>query len=42
MLPHVDELRPIHNLESMAELVRALSGAPAKGYDPKQMLKNVA
>ena len=29
MLPHVDELRPIHNLESMAELVRALSDAPA-------------
>ncbi|HET9176659.1 MAG TPA: VWA domain-containing protein [Pseudolabrys sp.] len=42
MLPHVDELRPIHNLESMAELVRALSGGPAKGYDPKQMLKRVA
>ena len=37
MLPHVDELRPIHNLESMAELVRALSGAPAKGYDPKEI-----
>src|ERR1022692_2762928 len=33
MLPHVDELRPIHNLESMAELVRALSGASAKDYD---------
>ena len=30
MLPHVDELRPIHNLESMAELVRALSGATAR------------
>lgn len=42
MLPHVDELRPIHNLESMTELVRALSGAPAKGYDPKRMLKQVA
>jgi uncharacterized protein with von Willebrand factor type A (vWA) domain len=42
MLPHVDELRPIHNLESMTELVRALSGAPAKGYDPKLMLKQVA
>jgi hypothetical protein len=42
MLPHVDELRPIHNLDSMTELVRALSGAPAKGYDPKQMLKKVA
>ena len=42
MLPHVDELRPIHNLDSMTELVRALSGAPAKGYDPKAMLKQVA
>jgi uncharacterized protein with von Willebrand factor type A (vWA) domain len=42
MLPHVDELRPIHNLESMTGLVRALAGAPAKGYDPKQMLKQVA
>jgi hypothetical protein len=39
MLPHVDELRPIHNLESMTRLVRALSGAPAKGHDPKQLLK---
>jgi hypothetical protein len=42
MLPHVDELRPIHNLESMAELVRALSGRPAKAYDPKLMLRQVA
>ncbi len=42
MLPHVDELRPIHNLESMADLVRGLSGAPGKVYDPKQMLRQVA
>jgi uncharacterized protein with von Willebrand factor type A (vWA) domain len=42
MLPHVDELRSIHNLESMTDLVRALSGAPAKGYDPKHMLRQVA
>jgi len=42
ILGHVDELRPIHNLESMAELVRALSGAPAKDYDPKDMLRQVA
>jgi uncharacterized protein with von Willebrand factor type A (vWA) domain len=42
MLPHVDELRSIHNLESMTDLVRALSDAPAKGYDPKQMLRSVA
>jgi len=42
MLPHVDELRPIHNLDSMAELVRALSGLEAKDYDPKLWLKKVA
>jgi uncharacterized protein len=42
MLPHVDELRPIHNLESMTELVRALSGTPAKGCDPKAVLRKVA
>ena len=36
ILPHVDELRPIHNLESMSELVRALSDLPAKKADPKQ------
>jgi uncharacterized protein len=42
MLPHVDELRPIHNLESMTDLVRALSGASAKDFDPKYMLRQVA
>jgi uncharacterized protein with von Willebrand factor type A (vWA) domain len=42
MLPHVDELRPIHNLDSMAGLVRALSGHEARDYDPKAWLKKVA
>jgi len=42
MLPYVDELRPIHNLDSMTDLVRSLSGAQVKGYDPKAMLKKVA
>jgi uncharacterized protein len=42
MLPHVDELRPIHNLESMAQLVRALSIDSARGGDPKAWLKKVA
>ena len=42
MLPHVDELRPIHNLESMAQLVRALSVDSAGGGDPKAWLKKVA
>lgn len=42
MLPHVDELRPIHNLESMAGLVAALAGAADRRYEPKAMLKEVA
>ena len=42
MLPHVDELRPIHNLESMTELVKALSDHRAKGTDPKLWLKRAA
>jgi hypothetical protein len=42
ILPHVDELRPIHNLDSMVELVGALSGAPVKRYDPKHTLRQVA
>jgi uncharacterized protein with von Willebrand factor type A (vWA) domain len=39
MLPHVDELRPVHNLEAMADLVAALSGvAPRKAGDPRRFL----
>jgi uncharacterized protein with von Willebrand factor type A (vWA) domain len=41
MLPRVDEFRPIHNLESMAELCRALS-ARAGAADPKAWLRKVA
>ena len=40
MLPHVDELRPIHNLDSMGELVRALSARP--GGDGRARLPRVA
>jgi uncharacterized protein with von Willebrand factor type A (vWA) domain len=42
ILPHVDELRPIHNLDAMRDLVRALSGALVKARDPKEMLRSVA
>jgi len=42
MLPHVDEMRPIHNLESMKELVSALSDLHARDYDPKIWLRKVA
>ena len=42
MLPHVDEMRPIHNLESMTGLVQALSGTPVKAHAPKRLLLQVA
>jgi uncharacterized protein with von Willebrand factor type A (vWA) domain len=42
MLPYVDELRPIHNLDSMAGLVASLSGEAQKEFDPKLWLKKVA
>jgi uncharacterized protein len=42
MVPHVDELRPIHNLDSMAELVRALSPTGGRSGDPKAWLDKVA
>jgi len=42
MLPHVDEFRTIHNLESMRELCRALSGAGGRETDPRVWLRRVA
>ena len=42
MLPHVDEMRPIHNLESMKELCQALSATQGRGTDPKLWLRRVA
>ena len=42
MVPHVDELRAIHNLESMAELVKALSASGGRAGEPKAWLEKVA
>jgi len=42
MLPHVDEFRPIHNLDSMSALVRALSAKGGLGGDPKTWLSKTA
>ncbi|MFL6799562.1 MAG: vWA domain-containing protein [Xanthobacteraceae bacterium] len=42
LLPHVDELRPIHNLDSIAELVRALSKQGTTAGDPKGWLRHAA
>jgi len=42
MLPHVDEFREIHNLDSMAGLCRALSGMDMRAADPKRWLVEAA
>jgi hypothetical protein len=41
MLPHVDEFRPIHNLDSMVGLVAAL-GRDGGAADPKAWMRKVA
>ena len=41
MLPYVDEFRPIHNLESMTELVAALTKGGGSA-DPKAWMQRVA
>ena len=41
MLPHVDEFRPIHNLDSIADLCRALSAQGGQG-NMREWLKKVA
>lgn len=42
ILPHVDEFRPIHNLESMTDLVRSLADHHVRTADPKTWLRQVA
>ncbi|MBV8836466.1 MAG: VWA domain-containing protein, partial [Alphaproteobacteria bacterium] len=42
ILPHVDEFRPIHNLDSIGELCRALSARGGLAGDPQEWLKHVA
>jgi hypothetical protein len=46
MLPHVDEFRPVHNLDSMEGLCRALSGHRIRerslSGNPKGWLEKVA
>jgi len=42
MLPHVDEFRPIHNLEAIGDLCRALSDGGTRGADPRRWLDEAA
>jgi uncharacterized protein len=39
MLPHVDEFRPVHSLESMDELCRALSAPSGAANDPRRWIE---
>ncbi|MCO5729953.1 VWA domain-containing protein [Rhizobium sp. SSA_523] len=38
ILPHVDEFRPMHNLNSLADLAAALSGLTSQSADPRDFL----
>jgi uncharacterized protein with von Willebrand factor type A (vWA) domain len=38
MLPHVDEFRPVHSLEAVADLVGTLSGRRSSEADPRRFL----
>jgi hypothetical protein len=42
MLPHVDDFRPIHNLDSMAGLVAALQRGGDRAGDPRAWMRRVA
>ena len=42
MLPHVDEFRPIHNLNAMKTLVDALSAKPSQATDPRLWLRQAS
>lgn len=42
MLPHVDEFRTLHNLNSIADLCAALSASGSSAADPRLYLKKVA
>ena len=39
MMPHVDEFRPVHSLDSLEDLARALAGAWSPAHDPRRWLK---
>src|ERR1700678_1024603 len=42
MLPHVDEFRPIHNLDSIADLVASLQAGGGRAGPPKAWMQKVA
>ncbi|WP_395688162.1 VWA domain-containing protein [Aestuariivirga sp.] len=39
MMPHVDEFRPVHSLDSLADLATALTAASPAGAEPRRWLR---
>ena len=39
ILPEVDEFRPVHNLDSLEDLARALSSSRKPAYDPRRWME---
>src|SRR5690606_27444491 len=39
MLPHVDEFRPVHNLEALADLVASLDRRSSADVDPRRWME---
>ena len=42
ILPHVDELLPVHNLQSVADLARSLGGDSSRNGDPRRLMSGGA
>ncbi len=38
MMPHVDEFRPVHSLDSLSDLATALAGPPSAAHDPRKWM----
>ena len=39
IMPHVDEFRPVHSLDSLSDLARALAGPKSEAHDPARWLR---
>jgi uncharacterized protein with von Willebrand factor type A (vWA) domain len=38
IMPHVDEFRPVHSLDSLRDLAAALAGPPSPAHDPRKWM----
>ena len=41
IMPHVDEFRPVHSLDSLADLANTLAKPRRAAHDPKAWLKRL-